>query len=470
MFLRNTALTALCAGVLVVAPLLMSGSSTKAAAALVILFAPLAIFLALKRPMLFPYAAYAFLIPFDNLLSVSTFGTATRLLGLCAGVALLWWTMRQRRIVSPPRTLLVCAALVAWAGLTLVWTSDFSGGLRVFGTILQIMLLYAVLSITPIEVKQIQMVLLAIVGGGFVAAIFGLYIFHHQSPVQQELQRELGRLQIQIGESAIDVNHFANALMLPIAATLVMALNQRRIVAKLFLCGVLATMIGAVYASASREALLGIGAMAVYLAIVSRKRLQLLAVFALGAFLSVLNPAVWQRFAAASATGGAGRTSIWAVGIAALKAHWLFGSGIGSFTNAYDQAYIGVFQSYPVGWSRDAHDILLSSSVELGIIGVLLVVTLWVMQFFMLRRIERGSALYDMRMICMAALIGLSLCAFFIDLFTYKYLWLLFALIAQVRSLAVLHSELAVRPTPVTIEEDDVADPLWVREAPSHAY
>ncbi|MBV8726837.1 MAG: O-antigen ligase family protein [Candidatus Eremiobacteraeota bacterium] len=470
-FSRNAFAIAACVLALLLTPLLISGSQTKAIFALTILAAPIAILLAVTRPMLFPYGLYAFLIPFDNLLTLSTFGTGTRLLGLLAGVALMFWTVRRRLIIAPPASLLLWVALLAWMALTLTWTSDFANGIKVFGTMVQVVLLYAIISITPIELRDVRSLIWIIIGGGFVAAIFGYYVFHHQTPTQLELQRELGRLQIQIGESSIDVNHFANALLLPIAAMLVAILNTRSFLAKLVFFAALATMIGAVYVSASREALIAVGIMMVYLAVVSRKRLQLVVALAMAGVLSLLNPAVWQRFAEASATGGAGRTSIWAVGLAALRHHWLIGSGLGSFTNSYDEAYIGVFQHYPVGWSRDPHNLLLHNSVELGILGVALTVVVWAIQFRMLRCVEKGSALYDLRIIATAALIGLSVCAMFIDLFTYKYLWLLFAFIAQVRVLAYLHPQLAkpaVRSAPV--EEELITDNLWGPAVPSHAH
>jgi len=470
-FLRSALPVAACVLAVLLTPLLISGSQTKAVFALAILAAPLAIILALTRPMLFPYGLYAFLIPFDNLLTLSTFGTATRLLGLLAGVALMIWAVRRRHAIAPPASLMLWAALLAWMALTLIWTPDFANGIRVFGTMVQIVLLYAVISITPIEVRDVRTLIWMIAAGGFAAAIFGFYVFHHQTPVQQELQQELGRLQIQIGESSIDVNHFSNALLLPIAALLVAILNARRFLAK-FVCFVaLATMIGAIYVSASREALIATGVMIAYLAIVSRKRLQLVVALAMAGFLSLLNPAVWQRFAEASATGGAGRTSIWAVGIAALKHHWLLGSGVGSFSNAYDEAYIGVFQHYPVGWSRNPHNLLLHSSVELGILGFALTIAVWLVQFRMLRIIQKDSALYDLRLVATAALIGLALCAMFIDLFTYKYVWLLFALIAQLRVLALVYPQLA-RPAVRRIngDEDSITDDLWAPGVPSHAY
>ena len=461
---------AACGVAIVVMILFMSGSQVKIQLAALIISAPLALALAWKRPAIFPYGCYAFLVPFDNLLMLSNFGTGTKLLGLLAGAALLWWTIRRRVVVAPSRSLLVWALLLGWMGLTLLWTSDPANGMREFGSMLQILLLYAVVSVTPLELKDFTWILRGIVGGGIAAAIFGIYVFHHQNPIEAQLQHEFGRVTIVMGQSAIDVNHFANALLLPIALLLVVALNEQRPTFKIAYILGLVAMIAAVYQTQSREALLGFGAMLLYLAVVSRKRLQLIAVMVIGGVLVVVNPQMWQRFAEATSTGGAGRTSIWAVAIQALKHHFLFGSGLGSFANSYDEAYLQVFQRFSVGWSRDPHNLLIHYSVELGIAGAALAVACWLLQFRMMKTIAAGSQLWDMRIAATAALVALSVTAMFIDLFTYKYVWLLFALIAQLRALAHVDPELsAVHAVPPRRFDGDVTDLLWPNVTPSHA-
>ncbi|MBV8363403.1 MAG: O-antigen ligase family protein [Candidatus Eremiobacteraeota bacterium] len=470
MRLRSLIAVAVCAVTTLILAAVMSGSTTKIAAAALVVLAPIAALVAWKRPMLFPYAAYAFLVPFDNLLAMSSFGTGAKLLGLLAGAAFLLWTLRRRQAVAPPASLILWALLLAWIAVSLLWTSSFADGMRDFQTMLQIVLLYAVISMTPIDTDDLKWLLRSMICGGIAAAIFGLYVFHHQNPIEAELQRDFGRVAIRFGENAaIDVNHFANALLLPIAALLVVALNERRIVRKVVFGGGLAIMLSALYQTQSREALLGLAAMLVYLIFVSRKRLQLLFVTVLGLLFIAFDPAMWQRFAEASSTGGAGRTSIWGVGIEAFKSHWAFGSGAGSFLNAYDQAYVNVFQRFSVGWDRDPHNLLIHYSVELGIIGVLLVVACWVTQFRMLSGIARGSPLSEVRAVAIAALIGLSITAMFIDLFTYKYVWLLFAFIAQLRALARAHPALSARPVAAGEPERLRIARLWNRTASTHA-
>ncbi len=467
---RNLVVLAVCAVSVLILAAVMSGSTQKIAAGAVILLAPIALLIAWKRPMLFPYAAYAFFVPFDNLLTVSSFGTGTKLLGLLAGAGFLLWTLRRRRFVAPQSSLILWVLLLAWMAISLLWTSSPADGMRDFQTMLQVVLLYAVISITPIDTQDLKWLLRGAICGGIAAAIFGLYVFHNQNPIEAELQRDFGRVAIRFGQSAaIDVNHFANALLLPIAALLVVALNERRIAVKVAWAGGLAIMLTALYQTQSREALLGLLAILIYLIIVSRKRLQLFCVTAIGGLCVIFDPAMWQRFAEASSTGGAGRTSIWAVGIEAFKSHWLFGGGLGSFLNAYDESYLNVFQRFSVGWDRDPHNLLIHYSVELGIIGVLLVVACWIAQFRMLSIIERGSALWEMRGVAMAALIGLSITALFIDLFTYKYVWLLFAFIAQLRSLAHTYPALARKPVGDVAAAGTRVGGFWNRAVSSHA-
>jgi hypothetical protein len=75
-------------------------------------------------------------------------------------------------------------------------------------------------------------------------------------------------------------------------------------------------------------------------------------------------------------------------------------------------------------------------AVELGIVGLLLLLGFWFAQFSALRVIGPSHPLYDYRVLLEGALLGLFVTAMFIDLFTYKYAWLIFAMAAQLRSLA----------------------------------
>ncbi|HEY2555235.1 MAG TPA: O-antigen ligase family protein [Candidatus Cybelea sp.] len=143
-------------------------------------------------------------------------------------------------------------------------------------------------------------------------------------------------------------------------------------------------------------------------------------------------PLVWQRFSESFATGGSGRTSIWHTGLLAMADNWLKGDGLSNFAIAYNARYLQVFQRYQAGWSRAPHDIVISTVVELGIIGLVLLGVAFAAQFHLLARIGPDDELYDYRLMVTGSFIGLLIVAFFIDLMTYKYLWFTMAAMTQV--------------------------------------
>src|ERR1700694_1745356 len=77
------------------ASLLNAGSKTAAAMAVALIVAPILTYVALARPIIFPLAVYAALIPFDAILNFAQFGTITKLLAILSGAALLLWIVRS---------------------------------------------------------------------------------------------------------------------------------------------------------------------------------------------------------------------------------------------------------------------------------------------------------------------------------------------------------------------------------------
>jgi O-antigen ligase len=150
--------------------------------------------------------------------------------------------------------------------------------------------------------------------------------------------------------------------------------------------------------------------------------------------MSLVLPMIWLRFAHMVDTGGSGRLSIWKTGLHAAGEYWLFGAGIDNFSNAYDTAYVQVFQRYGAGWGRAAHDILLQNLVELGIVGVILLGIALIAQFRLVSGIDLNDDLHDSKLMVQGAMLALVVAAMFIDLVMYKYAWLVFATMAQLRA------------------------------------
>lgn len=393
-----------------------------------------ALWWALSRRPLLVYAAYVFAVPFDSILGVGAGGTAARVLGAAAGITLLFWTLSRRAFVRPPAAAWLWFALAVWMGVTLLWSPDVPAGLRQWSTLLQVLGLYFAACIAPLEARDCKLLLGAIAASGVVAAAYALYHFAHPDPALVQLVAVEGRLQLQAGTEGLDINVFADALLLPISIGVTAALAARHWIPKLVWLATVALMVAAVYAAASREALICIVALLLYVAVVSSRRVQLVPVFALLGGAAFFIPNMTQRFLSAFQTGGSGRLSIWSVGYHAFKAHWAAGAGAGGFGYAYNENYLSVFQPYIAGWERSASNVPLQTAVELGVFGLLLLVLAWGAQFFVLRDIGRNDPLYEARVALTGGLVAITVAALFTDIVTAKFVWLAAAAVVQLRN------------------------------------
>jgi O-antigen ligase len=280
------------------------------------------------------------------------------------------------------------------------------------------------------------MLLSLLVAGGLAAAAYGAQAFYHDPALVQS--GTTARLVIRAGSVSIDPNHFGNALLFPLAIITMWALRSRSIAAKLVGIAGIALLTVAILLSGSREALAGVLLILAYYLLRSRYRLQLaIAAAAIFAVATTVQTSVWLRFASVLDTGGSGRTSIWAVALEAAKHRPVHGFGIGNFQQAYDLYYLAVHQTYPFGFSSPAHSLVLHYLVELGFVGLALIALFFWSEFRSLRHIGKSGELRDYRIAMEGSLIAIAFVSLTIDLFTYKYAWLVFFMIALMRSASV---------------------------------
>jgi len=442
-------------GILVLAlgsHLLVYGDDKRTlAVGIVVLVLPMLLYTAVVRPFLFPLGLYVLLVPFDNLLSLDPrYGTVTKLVAICAGLALVFALVRNRRWVPPHRAVWLWLGLLVWMALSVFWALDSVEATTRLITYAELMVLYLVIAMMPLTPTDFKLFSITVILGAFVASFYAVHLFHSGINVQNATidQQVASRVFVRVGESHIDPNAFAAALLLPIALMMTFILQRQWSVTKLALIGVLLVLLGGIYVSASRGAELAIGMMMIYLLIRGRHRAQVLlfCVVGLGTTLILTNP--FARFGDAMKTGGAGRLSIWKVGFEAFKNHWLVGAGVGNFPVAYDKAYIFIYQNYIAGWHRASHNVFLGLAVELGIIGLALGLIAWYQQWRMLSFITKSEPLYDLRIALESTILGLFVASLFLPSLPDKYIWLAFGFMAAARSLALnsSHSVYAVLP------------------------
>jgi O-antigen ligase len=419
--------------------LILKGSRLGPIEAGVVALSPLLVYFSLTRPLVVPYALYVMLLPFDNVLAVSSGATLTKFIGIFSTGAILLWAIGQRKFVAPSVTLWLGALLMVWLASSMLWALDIRASFSIVPTYLGLFVLYIVLSIAPVSRKDFVIIMCAMVVGSLGAAAWGVYFFHGQSVADaQALASNFGRLTVHIGDNTIDPNAYSDAIILPFCILLMLGLQSRFIPAKLGALAGLALMLAAIYVSASRGAILAISTAAVWLIIRSRYRLQILFLLVVPATIAFLSSSlIVERFQDPHHTGGAGRFGIWNVGMEAFRQHWLTGAGIGNYSAVYNSVFMRVYQAYSGGWDRVAHNLIVQVSAELGIIGLILVLAFWFSNLFLLQHIRPDNEWYDLRLALEAAVLGLFVASLSVDLIWFKYSWLLFGTIAQLRSLTV---------------------------------
>lgn len=377
------------------------------------------------RPMIFPFAFYLCAVPFDNLLQTGS-GTITKYLAVFSALVVMVVMADRRRVLAPPLALGIWGLLLLWCIMSMSWSQDASQGWPLLAQILQLFGLYAIFSIARIRFRELQAFAGAVVGGGVISAVYGVWLYSHGSGVIANGVSNV-RLNIVFGtHSFINADHFAGALILPIALALVAALRPVSLL-KMFALAALGPLLYAVLLSASRGSAIAIAAMWLYLLIVYRQRLQLALGAAAALAASAVVPNVWLRFADPTQGDAGGRFGIWAIAYQSFLHHWLIGIGSGQFRLGYSEAYLSVSLTRNIhAWAEDSHNLIAGTAVEIGVIGLGLMLWAWYGQFRIARMVPSTSAHYELRIALEAAVIGLFIVAMTADVMWYKYLWLAF--------------------------------------------
>lgn len=410
----------------------LAGTKTGGVLAILAIAGPILVYLTLAAPLIFPFGVYELSVPFENILSTPTYGTLTKLLGIVAGIAIVFFILRTRRAVRPPKAVLIWAALYVWSACTAFWALDTRSLFQMLPTSIELVLLYAAISMLPTDRNAVRWVTFATIAGGVLAAAYGAYLAHGGADLWYG-----GRLRITTSTSAIDPNHFAAALLLPIVLCVTLSMYSRKVLPALLGIGAIGMLLVGLALTQSRGGIIAVFAMLIYVFIRSARRWRLALVAVPAAIIGVyaaLQTTLASRFQDAFSTGGAGRMTVWHVGFDALKSHWLIGAGYNNFVAAYDQAYLQSGQMAFGDWHRGPHNLLVGYSVEVGVIGLVLLLAGWVAQFRILRFIPPEDPDYPLRLAVEAAVIGLFIAAQFLDVMVFKYVWLAFMLGAIVRS------------------------------------
>jgi O-antigen ligase len=326
--------------------------------------------------------------------------------------------------------LLVWVGLLVWMGVTFFWAIDTTQANHLYFTFVQLVLLYVVVAVFPVGTLDFWIFIVASVLGATIAATYGAYLFHNSIGLENQ------RLFIQSDTGTISPNHFAASLILPTALVMMGAFRTRLSLWKLIQAALALVLVAGIYYGASRAGFFSLGVMLAYFFWKTRYKLQIAALGLAAILMSfALNSAIWTRFSQVGTNGGSGRVDIWRVGLESVKQHWLTGVGVGGFPAAFDQTFLSVYQPFYTHWHRAPHNLFLESIVELGLIGLILMLLGWIGQFRMLNGIGKDDKYFDLRVAAQGAILGLFAASLFADIMYIKYTWMAFCAAALVRSL-----------------------------------
>lgn len=387
-----------------------------------LLLAPLLLYAGLRDPFIFPLGVYAFLVPFDSVLILSgeTSGpTLTKVLGVLTIALLLLKGSTERRLSMPRSAALWLGAFVLWGVLSGWWAIEPGQTFYRAFTAVGLLLLYWTAASYQASQREFDLLSAFCLFGGLCAAAFLVYSYWSQGTVQ--------RATLTMGTQQADINEAAFTLLLP-AALALRTLGAPRLATRLFGTAAFLLLTAGLLVTGSRGALLGLLCiLCLHFAFLKIKTLWAgLAFAALLLLFAVMPEVMAERWKDAVESGGAGRTSIWYVGLRALGKYWLIGAGLHNFPYAYTEfaEYAPAFK----GLYRGAHNIYVETAVELGLAGVVLMLG-WIGQHFLIlyrcspARVATAAAL-------LAAFAGCLVSSTFVGTLWVKAFWLVPLLIA----------------------------------------
>ena len=391
------------------------------------------------RPLLFPLCAYVFMVPFDTLLNTGP-GTITKFLGTASAIAMILVLTDRRRVIGAPAVALVWAAYLAWSVASYMWSAVPLYRNELLMANIELFAIFAIASMIRIGERELWSILGAALAGGTIFAGFGVWIFRNAPSAVSGSSGE--RLAMQLTKTSyVNADHFSAALIMPIALGLVAMLHYGGWRKVLFGAALLVLFAGAAV-SGTRGSFIAIGVMWLYLMICYGKRLQLALIAGAGLLATIPFPNVWIRFTDPGQGEAGGRFNIWGIAWDAFRHRPLFGIGVDQFRIAYSQSYLANAHGQLITrWVQDPHNVIVSNAVELGVVGLVLILAAWFYQFRIVSVIPRSSPLFGARIACEAGTLGLFVNALAVDLMFYKYLWVAFMLGAFVRSAYLSQSE-----------------------------
>ena len=397
----------------------------------------------LRWPVESSLGLYAFLVPFDDVAMIGsghTGPTLTKFVGGGAALIAVVVGLVERRLTRPPRAAMWLTLFIVWAGITSLWSLDTQDAYSRVATAGALLVVYLAAVCLRVTEKEFRAVVWLAILGACAAAGYGVHAFHrgtiYVGPAGYGGHVGRGseiRGSLILGAQEADPDVFGDLLLTPLSLAVGLLLADRSWLRRGLWISAVALIAFAVFATMSRGAVVALIAM--LLVYLYRYRMSWRAwvpIGVMGAMLSMVPETFFSRVGKSYSTGGAGRLDIWTVGLHGLQRYGLAGAGLESFPYVYGQ-YIGYAPNYLGRELRGSHNIYLGMAVELGILGLILMIAAFASHFGAARRSSRTAGSesppppltpYE------AACWGLLVAAFFQDIIWRKAFWLAWILLA----------------------------------------
>jgi O-antigen ligase len=389
----------------------------------------------LRDPLRWALPPYAMSLPFSSLFSIGPgpFGSASSLLGMLLGAALLLQMVTTRR--SSPRlsmTVPIWLAFLALTGLTYLWSINRTATEDGVLVLASLVILFVALALSRFDRTALRRFEVAVIAGGVLVVCYGLY----QLLFAGGLPSTIGGTP-RFGDDLLDANNQAAALLLPLAIAASYALNGAR-ASRLVHAAATGLLALGILLTGSRGGLIAsIVVIAAVLALAAGRRTLKIAVattaVVLLAVVLVVRPfGVGDRLFDRGNTSS-GRTDIWIVALHACEEYCLFGAGWGAFPLVYQERLSEVPEAEAEGGrpAYETHNIFLNALVEAGVLGLILMVLGLGVGLRTALRLPTG-----LRGPPAAALLGHLVSSFFLSNLEYKFFWAMLAYIVISESVA----------------------------------
>jgi O-antigen ligase len=386
---------------------------------------------------------YAFLLPFDSILIPGQMGGIhlhlTWFVGAAAGGILLTLGLVGRGFVRPPRAALWLSLIVFWAGMSSLWAINTENAVFRLPLVGLLLLLYLAAVSIRVSQQELAMVACLTILGGCIAAAVSLYGYSHgQWWMLPGVHRQLsGRETLSLGERVTNPNTLGATLILPLSLAVGLLLSSRTWLRRLLLTGVVAVIGASIYATMSRGTLVATAVVFLIYLWRSRERWRVLVpITVLGGMVLAMPQLFFLRLGETFADRGAGRFDLWVVGFHILKHYAVLGAGLDCFPDAFNE-YVHTAPNFE-GFSRAPHNVYLGTWVELGLVGLVLLLSAIGGHLLLAAKASRADSDESSRLRLIsyeAACLGLLASGLFLDMLWEEYFWLtLMLLVMAVRA------------------------------------